>query len=238
MVAVLSCFASHAAAQSDAQLIEAFSGEWFIFEPRFSTNASPCKITLDTAPLVTEDLRFRTVDADSNCAAPFANAMLKWSVSDGKIIMQSNDGGNLAELGGSPDRLSGDLSGPINAIILERREGADYKRRLISALREHKCYYVGYSSDCADEAATAAPNSEDDAATINVLVDLNVRNQPRRNAAVVGTVPQNSEITVNLCLTASDGVWCRAGFGEIAGWMAKSAIRADEWPVITFVEPG
>ncbi len=233
--ALVSCVATYAAAQSKEQLVEAFSGEWYIFEPRFGVSeTAPCKLTLDTAPLVNEDSRDRRVDVDANCAAPFSGKSLKWRIADGKILMQNDDGARLAELGGNPDRLSGDLNGPINAVILEREAGADYKRVLVSALRKHKCYYLGYSRDCADEAATRAPQVAGDPGQIDVLVDLNVRSQPRRNASVVGKVPRNSQITVNLCLKASDGVWCRAGFGEIAGWMAKSAVRAGEWPVVTY----
>lgn len=233
---VIYCIASSAFAQSEAQLVDAFSGEWYIFEPGFSVNASPCKLTFDKDPLINEDLRERRVDVDTNCAAPFSSQTLQWRVLDGKILLQSTNGNKLAELGGNPDRLSGDLNASIDAVILERKAGSDYKRGLVSALRRHKCYYLGYSAKCADDSATGAPRSETDTDNIDVLVDLNVRSQPRRNAAVVGVVPRNSEISVNLCLEASDGVWCRAGFGEIAGWMAKSVVRDEEWPVITFVE--
>ena len=212
-------------------------GIGIFLNPRFSVNASPCKLTFDTDPLINEDLRERRVDVDTNCAAPFSSQTLQWRVLGGKILLQRTDGNRLAELGGNPDRLSGDLNAPIDAVILERKAGSDYKRGLVSALRRHKCYYLGYSAECADDAATRAPQAGADANNINILVDLNVRSQPRRNAAVVGVVPRNSKISVNLCLEASDGVWCRAGFGEVAGWMAKSVIRDEEWPVITFIDP-
>jgi len=236
LATVITCFAQAVFAQSEAQLVDAFSGDWYIFEPRFSVNASPCKLTFDTDPLINEDLREHRVDVDTNCAAPFLSQTLQWRVLGGKILLQRTDGNRLAELGGNPDRLSGDLNAPINAVILERKTGSNYKRGLVSALRRHKCYYLGYSAECADDAATRAPRAGANANNINILVDLNVRSQPRRNAAVVGVVPRNSKISVNLCLEASDGVWCRAGFGEVAGWMAKSVIRDEEWPVITFID--
>lgn len=235
LAAVFTCLASHVAAQSDQQFVEAFSGEWFTFEPRFSVSDRPCNIVLEEEPRVAEDVRYRSVDVDANCGAPFSNGDLRWNVTNGRILIQDERNQRIAELGGNPDRLTGDLAGPVNAIILERKAGNRYKQRLVGALRKHKCYFVGYSADCADEAATTAPAFEDNRARIEVIVDLNVRSQPRRDANVVGTVPQDSQITVNLCLTASDGIWCRAGFGEIAGWMAKSVLRSNEWPVISFV---
>ncbi len=236
LAAFISCFAPQAVAQSEDQLVDAFSGEWFIFEPRFSGNDFPCRIALQSEQQMAEDIRLREVDVDPNCSAPFSDGDLQWLVSDGKIIIRDGASRDVAVLGGNPERLSGDLTGPINAVILERKQGVAYKRQLVSALGKHTCYYIGYSADCAGEAATSAPRLSEGPGTIDVLVDLNVRNQPRRSATVVGTVPRENQITVNLCLTASDGVWCRAGFGEIAGWMAKAAIRDGEWPVITFVQ--
>jgi SH3-like domain-containing protein len=89
-----------------------------------------------------------------------------------------------------------------------------------------------------EPSATKAPDFKEETARIDVLVKLNVRNQPRRGAAVIGTVPPDSTVTVNACLTTSDGIWCRARFGDSMGWMAKSALRQGEWPVITYVNAG
>lgn len=224
-----------ALAQTEADLVDAFSGDWYTFDPAFSESATPCKLGFDSEIADVQDQAGRSVEVDDTCVDLFANQTLSWRIVDGKILLQGSDGDMLAELGGNPDKLSGDLNGPIDALILERREGSDFKQVLVSALSEHKCYYLGYSSDCADETAVNAPATETGATDIDVLVDLNVRGQPRRNAPVVGVVPRDSTISVNLCLRASDGVWCRANFGDVDGWMSKSVIRDAEWPVITFV---
>lgn len=105
----------------------------------------------------------------------------------------------------------------------------------MQAIARYRCYFSGYSDVCADTAATEAPAFTEDTASIQVLVSLNVSNESRRDAPVIGTIPPDSEVNVNLCLTASDGLWCRARFGDQSDWMAKSAIRQEEWPVITFV---
>lgn len=47
-------------------------------------------------------------------------------------------------------------------------------------------------------------------------------------------VPINSCVATSTCVTASDGIWCRAEFGDSAGWLRKLAIRQNRWPVVTF----
>lgn len=235
LAATLSFGCSFASAQTEAELVEAFSGDWYAFDPAFSDTTSPCKLDLSTNIAEAQNPVARRVEVDENCVVPFAGQTVLWRVMDGKILLQNPANMVFAELGGNPSKLSGDLKGPIDALILERKEGSDFKQVLVAALGKHKCYYVGYSSECASEAAVIVPPAGSGETDIDVLVDLNVRGQPRRNAAVVGIVPRSSTISVNLCLRASDGVWCRANFGEIDGWMSKSVIRGDEWPVITFV---
>ncbi|MCF7700734.1 SH3 domain-containing protein [Loktanella sp. M215] len=151
------------------------------------------------------------------------------------IYLRAESGADIAKLGGDPNRLTGDFAAPPGAIVLERNEGSGAKAMLVAAITKHKCYYLGYQSVCAAPDATAAPDLSDGEAAVQVLVTLNVRSQPRRAAPLIGTVPKDSNVVVNLCLTTSDGIWCRADFGGKTGWMAKSVVRQQEWPVISFV---
>ena len=79
------------------------------------------------------------------------------------------------------------------------------------------------------------PSAEDPAkGRVEILVNLNVRNQPRRDAPVVGILDKGLVITLDYCTSASDGVWCRAIFGTETGWLAKTALRQNEWPIVTY----
>lgn len=223
-----------AMAQSEAELVKAFSGGWVVVDTRFSTDATPCRVLLDPALAADDTKEWRRTDVAPNCAAPLSSGTT-WKIADGKIILRGADRTQVAELGGDPSRLSGSYAGAPDAIILERAQGSPAKAALVQAITRHKCYFLGFSDRCADESATQAPDVSEDNARISVLVALNVRSQPRRDAPVIGAVPQDAKVNVNLCLTASDGIWCRARFGDQLGWMAKSAVRQQEWPVITFV---
>jgi SH3-like domain-containing protein len=74
------------------------------------------------------------------------------------------------------------------------------------------------------DAAQAAPPASE-GASVQVLVNLNVRAEARDDAEVVGVVPSQTCVTTELCLTATDGAWCCAKFGERTGWMRKLALR-------------
>jgi uncharacterized protein YraI len=78
---------------------------------------------------------------------------------------------------------------------------------------------------------SSAPDAEK---KINVIVNLNVRAEARDDAGIVGVVPENSCVAVERCLTASDGVWCQAKFGDKDGWIRKVALRQNKWPILTF----
>jgi len=62
----------------------------------------------------------------------------------------------------------------------------------------------------------------------------NARALPRRDAAIVGNVATGTEVKLNQCLTASDGNWCRARVGDTSIWLAMTALRMEEWPIVTF----
>ncbi|MDR9393812.1 AprI/Inh family metalloprotease inhibitor [Roseovarius sp. SYSU LYC5161] len=226
-------FAQGALAQTEEELRQAFSGAWFAFEDSYSDGNGPCRIYLSNES-VSDDGTLLLKGATEGCAAPLTEE-ISWRVESGKILLETSSGQQVAALGGNPQRLSGDYVRPPNALVLERQSGSGAKADLTAAIKLHGCYYLGFTQDCAEPSATEAPAFEDGLARIKVLVNLNARSQPRRDAQVIGTIPAESEVTVNACLTTSDGIWCRAQFNEANGWMAKSAMRAGEWPVITFV---
>lgn len=226
-------FAQPAVAQSVEELREAFSGAWYVFDDSFGVEGNPCRILFEDVGVAGDDAAPLKAATD-NCAGPL-EAGITWRFDSGKIVLSSAEGQQIAALGGNPQRLSGDYVNPPNALVLERESGSGAKAVLASAIRKHGCYFLGYTADCAEPSATEVPDLKEETARINVLVELNVRNQPRREAPIIGTVSSGASITVNACLTTSDGAWCRARFGDSMGWMAKSALRQDEWPVITYI---
>lgn len=228
-----SAFACPAAAQNADELRQTFSGAWYVFDDRFSVAAGPCRVSLENTS-ISGDGASPLRASVANCADPLAQAMA-WRVESGKILLTTEAGEPVAALGGNPRRLSGDYAGAPNAMVLERESGSGAKAALSEAIGNHGCYYRGYTPDCVAASETNPPSFKEGTAKIEVLVKLNVRNQPRRGAPTIGTVPGDTEISVNACLTTSDGIWCRARFDDTMGWMAKSALRQGEWPVITYV---
>ena len=103
-------------------------------------------------------------------------------------------------------------------------------------MKARGCFYLGFSSKCAPEAELANPFSTTPEAQkkVSVVVNLNVRSEARDDAGIIGIIPQNSCVTVERCLTASDGVWCQANFGDKNGWVRKLALRQNTWPIVTF----
>lgn len=96
---------------------------------------------------------------------------------------------------------------------------------LEAAVKAAGCYYSGFTKDCAADAALQKPANEN--ARVQVLVNLNVRSEARDDAGVVGVVRVNTCVSTQLCMTATDGPWCRATFGGQAGWFRKLAIRQE-----------
>ncbi|MCC1494650.1 SH3 domain-containing protein [Cognatishimia sp. F0-27] len=233
-VSAASVWSGAVAAQSQTEVVNAFSGEWFVFDSSFGSNGSTCQLVLQSEAIKDEpqDNPRRSL-VTRNCIDAVSQASA-WKIVDGKIAVLTSDGATLAALGGVPTRLTGELSVDPGAMIVERANGNPDTIALTAALRKHGCYYVGYTAECAKTPETRPPEFEEGAANISILTTLNVRNQPRRDAPIIGTVPPGAELTIDACLRASDGYWCRASFGEAVGWMAKSAIRQSEWPVITF----
>ena len=105
-----------------------------------------------------------------------------------------------------------------------------------AALSKYKCYYRGFTNICATETDLQLPTfAEESPTAVRTLVNLNVRNQPRADAAVLGVVPRETQLNVNQCLIASDGLWCRGNFSGKTGWFTRSALRDETWPILTFV---
>lgn len=223
--------ATTAGAQSRAEFVEAFSGDWFVFDDRFG-NAGTCAVTLssDTAD---DALQAKAED----CTSPL-DTVATWDIVDGRIVLMGVSGSPLAALGGNQRRITGESEETGRGLILERAAGDGSSAALNEALQRHRCLYVGYTQDCADEATLTTPEFDSGIATVETLVTLNARSQPRRDASIIGTVPGGTEIKVNDCTTASDGVWCRARFGDENAWLAKTALRQGEWPVVTYINAG
>lgn len=222
-----------AAAQTRTELVTAFSGEWFVFEPSHASGTNPCQITL------TPD------NAEAGAAMPSGSAGCRddlsrldtWNVEDGRLVFYTSEGTRLAELGGTQLRLTGTLETGGLAIVAERSSGDGANVEIANAVQRHRCYYLGVSDDCAGESDLKAPEFSDETpalASVETLGTLVVRSQPRRDAPEVGRVPQGTCVRVNQCLVATDGTWCRARFGDVTVWLARNAVRQNEWPILTF----
>ena len=219
------------ASQTVDEFFTAFSGSWFVFDPQFASGTETCEIRLDadgTQPL-------RPASA-SNCAAPLSE-LVTWTIGDGQLDLRSAEGATIVRLGGNQQRVTGDFSDSGRGLILERADGSGRSAELTAALRRHRCFFAGYTADCVGPSDLRSPAFTELGGTIGeveTLVDLNVRSQPRAQADPVGVVPAETCVRVNQCIIASDGVWCRARFGEQEAWLAKTVLRQDEWPVMTF----
>lgn len=225
--------AGMSAAQDRAALIEAFSQDWYQFDSSRSTGQEPCRLMLGTeAPTADAPLPAQS----RNCVDPIAR-LSGWTVENGQLVLFDDAGARLAELGGNQRRLTGIQAVDGLGIVIERASGDGSNTAIARAVQRHRCYYMGTTDACAPETELKLPDfTADDTglAEVETLGNLVVRGQPRRDASSVGTIPQGTCVRVNQCLTASDGIWCRARFGEIDAWLAKSAVRQEEWPIVTF----
>lgn len=222
-VAVL---AAPAVAQSQDDLVKAFSGDWYVFDPAFRSGGTECKIVLDPEMAATV----------SGCGAALIG-IATWRIEDGQIMLADGADQLIAAMGGNQQRITGTLSDSGQGLIVERADGDGAAVAISNALGRHRCYFIGFTRTCAgpDVMAAPQPSAEDPSlGRIEVLANLNVRTQPRRDAAVIGVVKEGTPVAVDYCTVASDGVWCRAVFGTQAGWLAKTALRQNEWPIITY----
>ena len=224
---------SAARAQSAEAFVKAFSGQWYVFDNAYSSGPEPCGLQLGTEGA--GDPKRYEAKAES-CTAPLS-ALTKWHIEEGQLQLLDAEGTTIAQLGGNQLRVTGDLGDGSRAVIAERGAGNQDTAALAAAIRKHRCVYSGFTSTCAEKADLQAPEmTGDDGAfsSVGVLVKLNVRNQPRNDAPVIGVLNEGTCLKVNYCTTASDGVWCRARFGAQSGWVKKTALRQSEWPVMTY----
>lgn len=219
--------ATDAVAQSEADFVKAFAGEWAIYDDSFAAGAQNCRLKLQAE-----------ADADRyklealTCSGELAN-IARWGIADGQMLLLAENK-VVATLGGSQHRMSG-TSKSGKPLVLERVAAASIVTPLHAARQNSGCYYLGFSDRCAAESELAKPLAKDGSARVNVVVNLNARAEAREDASVIGVVPANSCVVTDACVTASDGVWCRAQFGDRTGWLRKLALRQNRWPVVTFV---
>lgn len=218
-----------ALAQSEQEFVNALKGQWEVYDDAYDLDGKHCLVTLNDTK----------VEADyalsvQSCALELGS-LTSWRIVDGQLGLVA-DGTLVATLGGNQFRMSGNSS--IGAPVIFDRVGETAAMdRILEAHKASGCYYLGFSSTCVDDAQLAKPAvpSDGSAARIAILVNLNVRAEAREDASVVGVVPANSCVVTEVCSTASDGVWCRARFGDASGWLKKLALRQERWPVVTFV---
>ena len=91
-------------------------------------------------------------------------------------------------------------------VVIDRVDSLGAGDALTAAVKARGCFYLGFSSKCAPEAELANPFSTTPEAQkkVSVVVNLNVRSEARDDAGIIGIIPQNSCVTVERCLTASE----------------------------------
>lgn len=227
--------AGAAVAQSADAFVKAFSGQWYIFDNAYSSGPEPCGLVLGSEPTSGEAPLRYAAKAES-CTAPLST-LSAWHIEDGQLRLLDAQGSTIAQLGGNQIRVTGDIGDGAKAVIAERGTGNPETAAIAAAIRKHRCIYSGFTAECAEKADLQAPEMTGDDggfASVGVLVKLNVRNQPRNDAPVIGVLNEGTCLKVNYCTTASDGIWCRARFGAQSGWVKKTALRQSEWPVMTY----
>lgn len=220
--------AGPAMAQSQADFVGAFSGDWVDFDQQMANGPTRCQVSLEGL-----SASGQMPASAKGCAAPL-DAVANWSISGTQLVLADSSGSVIVKLGGNQKRVNGaDASG--KEIILERPGGDGNAAGLKGAYNASGCYYLGYSQDCVPVGALGQPEpGADGTMRIKVEVNLNVHAEPRGDADVVGVVRKGTCVVVDQCTTASDGPWCRAQFGDKAGWMRKLTLRQNRWPISTF----
>lgn len=217
-------------AQSEADFIAAFAGEWTVIDPSFGADGDHCALALGKDK---ENSGYKLEKA--HCGGELAQAA-RWGIADSQLALFDGDNVVLARMGGNQRRMTGTTASG-KPVIFDRNDTKGFANLLQAAVKASGCYYVGFGKQCATDAdlANPRPAGTQGETKVKVVVNLNVRAEARDDAGVVGVVPQNACIAVDTCLSASDGVWCRAQFGEKQGWLRKLALRRDKWPIVTFV---
>lgn len=214
-----------AMAQTEAEFVKAFAGAWQIVDSRYTVGVEPCRISLSN-----EQAQGRYQAEASSCAAEAARVK-SWGLINGQMSLFDSSGIAIASLGGNQKRMSGNTPSGT-PVILERIGISGTAEVLEVARKEAGCFYAGFTDRCAPDAELQKPMGE--APQVNVLVNLNARSEAREDASVIDVVPASTCIQTELCLTATDGAWCRATFNNKLVWLRKLALRKNRWPVVTF----
>lgn len=232
ILAALMTVSTAATAQSLDAYFKAFSGDWSIFDKSFGTGGKPCQMALKSR---TEEGARPSASA-RNCVAPLSG-LAKWDIDGGSLMFFNGEDAPIGKLGGNQLRITGALSDG-RGVIAERQSGDGTGIKLTAALRKHRCYFAGLTATCVDKGDLGEPAMTEEGGVfgrVEMLARVNVRSQPRADASVIGVLDKGTCLKINDCTYGSDGVWCRARFGERSGWVAKTALRKGEWPVVTFL---
>lgn len=227
-VSIALLFSAPALAQSQADFVKAFSGDWQTYDRAMATGSGFCQLDLSSKA---RDSRMAATAKD--CAVPLASTA-SWAIEGSQLALYDGDGKVLVKLGGNQKRITG-TAGAGMPIVLERAGGDGTATALMAAYNASGCYYLGYSQKCANKAELAEPTPAPSGGIhVHVEVNLNVHSEPRGDASTVGRVPAGSCVAVETCVVASDGPWCRAKFGDETGWLRKFTLRQNRWPVVTY----
>lgn len=212
-------------AQTQSEFVAAFSGDWLIFDPVYG-NQERCLVSLGT-----HNQGERYTANTNNCQEPVSN-IVSWTIADNQLHFLAADGALMVRLGGNQRRLSGETFMDAG-IVMERPDA-------IQAAAVSDCVFRGYTTDCASDQELRKPIETSDLskmAPVRVLVNLNVRREPRPDAEILFQVAPQVCVRVDQCLTASDGNWCKASVETQSGWIVQEAIRQGKWRTLTFA-PG
>lgn len=218
-----------ASAQSEADFIAAFAGEWKIAEPSFGADGGQCALSLQKD----KDGSAYKLDK-THCGSDLAQ-VARWGIADSQLALFDGGGAVLARMGGNQRRMTGTTAAG-RPVVFDRAGAKGLGDQLQAAAKASGCYYLGFTKQCATDAdlANPRPAGTQGETKVKVVANLNVRAEARDDAGVVGVVPQNSCVAVDNCLTASDGVWCSAKFGDKQAWLHKLALRRNKWAIVTF----
>ncbi len=219
---------SPGAAQTEADFIAAFSGDWQVVDDRFVADGQRCVLTLDDEAAKQPSQYTLT---PTGCDADLALAQA-WGIGGGQMSLFGSDDAVISRLGGNQRRMSGD-TGSGYPLILERVGAPGTADLLKAALEASGCFFLGFTDKCAQKEQLAKPANE--TASVAVVANLNARAEARDDAEIVGVVPVNACVVTEVCVEATDGTWCRAKFQENTGWMRKLALRQNKWPIVTYV---
>jgi hypothetical protein len=228
VAALLAATASAAFASDDAApaFVNAFAGSWVTFEPSLTAKGGPCEIELQKTASGKN-----YVAGQSSCAGDLAE-VVAWGIVDQQLALVGPDGTVTARLGGNQNMISGTLKNGAE-VILERKQLAE---RIHAQWASLKCVYLGYATKCAsvDQLALPDAKSTGKGANVTVLIQLNVRIEPRPDAKVVSVLAPKTCLPVKSCITAANGAWCQISESGQNGWIAQKTVRLGKYPIVTF----